>query len=135
MPHLAAVCGRKEAEVRGHKLGDGVSTQNLPRDLTAVRSTMDEHLPQSLLSTSLHHVPQVSNRGSRCHLEAPNPLSSPCTTSPHTPYSLLPRSVNLLSSTVQDANKSPALLSHSPHCRQVPTPIRMITSNLARSPL
>lgn len=85
MPHLAAVCGRKEAEVRGHKLGNGVSTQNLPRDLTT-RSTMDQHLPQSLLSTSLHHVPQVNNAGSSCQLEAPNPLSSPYTT----PYTIFP---------------------------------------------
>lgn len=117
MPQLAAVCGRKEAEVRDHKLGDGVSTQNLPRDLTASRSTMDQHLPQSLLSTSLHRVPQVNNGASGCHLEAPNLLSSPYTPPPthtHTACSLLPRSVSLLSSTVQDANNSPPALLSQP---------------------
>lgn len=90
MPQLAAVCGRKEAEVRDHKLGDGVSTQNLPRDLTASRSTMDQHLPQSLLSTSLHHVPQVNNGASGCHLEAPNLLSSPYTPPPTHAHGMLP---------------------------------------------
>lgn len=55
-PHLAAVCGRTEAEVRGgHKLGDGVSTQMLPRYLG--RSPVDQPLPPK---PTLHLTPPCS---------------------------------------------------------------------------
>lgn len=80
--------------------------------------------PQSLLSTSLHRVPQVSNRSRSpsCHLAgAPSPPSSPYHASPHTvpPPQVCKPSVNSIPGR-QPLSSCPP--TYSPHCRQVPIP-------------
>lgn len=92
---------------------DGVSTQMLPRYLTGPQWI--SLFPQSLLSTSLHHVPQVSNRSRSpsCHLAAPGPPSSPYHASPHTVPP--PRVCKPSANSIPGRQPSPPALQLTPH--------------------
>lgn len=102
--------------------------------LDADRSPVDQHLPQACSPPHSTMFPR-SVPGAPAATWRPPALLLLLTTPLHTPQSVLPRSVNLLSTTFQDASNShPALPGHPLHCRQIPTPCVWSLATLQGTP-